>query len=64
MPKGGARPGAGRKPGPPTIKKGIPLSPAAWAKLEEIAKRTERPQARILESLIEKEFSTMSVSTK
>ena len=52
MPKGGARPGAGRKAGPERTTKGIRLSPAAWGRLAELADKAGTTQSEILESLI------------
>lgn len=52
MPRGGARPGAGRKAGPERATKGVSLTLEAWVNLAHLASRMGCTQTDILEGLI------------
>ncbi len=53
MPKGGKRPGAGRKPNEiPSIRKTFALAPNYWARLENTAKSLSVSTHEVLRRLI------------
>lgn len=59
MSRGGARKGAGRKPGPPSSTRGVRLSDDTWLALAILAEHQQEPYTRILERLIQDEHMRM-----